>query len=216
MTRFARRPGRVSFGEKAMECTTKSRDPHFRLICKDALHFAGDRDVKGQHHFDFKGLGQRKNIFLCLFVKISNDKIGTQRTESPGAAPGDRVFVRNANNQTSLALEKLGFGSRNEGRSVRNAYLADGSKFQVLLRDHAETSKGLLTIFCICKPCDFPPVYGDTSFTPGGHVYDIFVLTCECDKFFNRGSLSDRQVLIDLPSQSRSGAVFAIISSALT
>ena len=84
-----------------------------------ALQFAWNSNVKRQHHVNLKGVGQRLNMFLCLFIKIGDNKIGTERTKGPGAAPRDRVFVCDANNQTSFALKKLGFRSRNKWRSVR-------------------------------------------------------------------------------------------------
>src|SRR5205085_11755412 len=117
----------------------------------------------------------RLNIFLCLFIHVGHGKIGTERTKRSGTAPGDRVFVGDADDQTAFALKQLGFRSRDKRRPVRSIYL-DGLAPQVLLRDSAEISKGLPRVFRICNARDVATVHSKSSFAPRSYIDDIFPL----------------------------------------
>src|SRR5208337_236708 len=94
------RPASASFGEKAMECTTKSSLP--------------------------QSLAMRSNtasIWPGVFTS-SGITIGASRPERLGAAPRDRLIVGNADDQTSLPLEKLRFNYRNHARRPPSELIA--------------------------------------------------------------------------------------------
>ena len=106
------RPCSASFGEKAMEWTTKSSLPQsLRDALENRLHLARRVDIERHDNRRFKFAGKRLNIFLGFVVEIGHREFGAECAEGLGAAPGDRIFVGNADDEAFLAFEKLGFHS---------------------------------------------------------------------------------------------------------
>ena len=52
---------------------------------------------------------QRLDIFFGFVVEIGHGKFGAERAKGLGAAPGDGLFVGNADDKPSLAFQKLSF-----------------------------------------------------------------------------------------------------------
>ena len=85
--------------------------PLFGDAFEHCLHLARRVDVERHHNRCFKFARERLNIFLGFVVEIGHGKLGAERAERLGAAPGDRVLVGDADNKPSFAFKKLGFHS---------------------------------------------------------------------------------------------------------
>jgi hypothetical protein len=72
---------------------------------KHRLHLALDLHVQRQEDRRLEILGERLDVRFCLIVQIGDRQLGAERAERPGAAPGDRVLVGDADHQALLALE---------------------------------------------------------------------------------------------------------------
>ena len=75
---------------------------------KTASISPGDAHVERHEDRRFQLSRQRLDIFLRLFVQIGDRQIGAECAERPGAAPGNRLIVGNANDESLLAFEQLG------------------------------------------------------------------------------------------------------------
>ena len=80
------------------------------------LHLAGRAHVERHDDRRLELARERLDVFLRLVVEIGHRELGAERAERLGAAPGDRVFVGDADDQASLAFEQLGFDHRDHGR----------------------------------------------------------------------------------------------------
>ena len=52
---------------------------------------------------------QRLDMRLCLVVEIGDREIGAEGAKGSGTAPGDRVVIGDADDETLAAFEQLGF-----------------------------------------------------------------------------------------------------------
>ena len=80
---------------------------------KHGFHLTGRADVERHHDRGFELVRQRLDIFLRLVVQIGDGQLRSQRAERLGAAPGDRLVIGDADDETFLAFEQLGFDDRN-------------------------------------------------------------------------------------------------------
>ena len=78
---------------------------------------------------------QRLDIFLGLVVEIGDGELRAERAESLGAAPGDRVLVGDADDQTFLAFEQLRFHRREFRRRLDGFDIEHGLSLQETARD---------------------------------------------------------------------------------
>src|SRR5689334_18980932 len=89
------------------------------------LHLTGLADVEGHDDLCVQRVGQRLDVFLRLLVEIGDGHLGTERAQPSRATPGDRLFVRNADDQGVPPFEV-----RHDARDV-HAVLA-GSSWRAL------------------------------------------------------------------------------------
>src|SRR5207245_3498506 len=57
----------------------------------------------------------RLDVFLRLVVEIGHGELSSERPECFSAAPSDRIFIGNADDEAFLALEQLGLYDGNHG-----------------------------------------------------------------------------------------------------
>ena len=115
------RPCSASFGENAIEWTTKSSFPHsFPMRSNTASISPGVRTSSGIRIGRFELARQRLDVFLRLLVEIGHGKLGAECPECLGAAPRDRILVGDADDKAFLALEQLGFHDGNHEASTAN------------------------------------------------------------------------------------------------
>src|SRR5262249_35906947 len=84
------------------------------------LHLAGFPRIEWHEDRRFELPSERLDVFLCLVIEICDPELGAQRPECLGAAPRDRIFVGNADDETFFSLEQLGFYDRDH--STRPLY----------------------------------------------------------------------------------------------
>jgi hypothetical protein len=72
-------------------------------------YLAGFAHVEWHHDRGFELAGERLDVFFCLVVEIGHRKLSSESTESFGAAPSDRIFISNADDEALLAFQQLGF-----------------------------------------------------------------------------------------------------------
>jgi hypothetical protein len=76
---------------------------------KTASIWPGGAHVERHQDRGFELAGERLDVFLCFVVEVGHRQLGAERPESLGAAPGDRLLIGDADDETSLAFEELGF-----------------------------------------------------------------------------------------------------------
>ena len=65
-------------------------------------------------------------MLLGLFIQIGDGEVGAQRAKRLGAAPGDRLIIGNADDQSLLALERdLGFRKHRNGHDTLSRFVDD-------------------------------------------------------------------------------------------
>src|SRR5512144_1068749 len=69
------------------------------------LHLAGRAHVERKHDLGLELLGERLDVFLCLVVEIGDRELGPERAKRLSAAPGNRLIVGDADDETLLAFE---------------------------------------------------------------------------------------------------------------
>src|SRR5262249_27488240 len=69
------------------------------------LHLAGLVDVERHEDLRLELLGERRDELLGLLVEIGDRDVGAERPQPPGAAPGDRLIVGDADHEGLAALE---------------------------------------------------------------------------------------------------------------
>ena len=79
---------------------------------ENRLHLAPFAHVERHHDRRLELASERLDVFLCLVVEIGDRELGSQRAERLGAAPSDRIFIGNADDEAFFALEQLGFYDR--------------------------------------------------------------------------------------------------------
>src|SRR5436853_3334276 len=94
--------------------------PSLGNLVEYRLHLAWHVGIERHQDWCFQFACQRNDVFLGLVVEIGDCKLCTESTEGLGAAPCDRVLVRDANDKPPLAFEQLGF----HGRDHRHAILS--------------------------------------------------------------------------------------------
>jgi hypothetical protein len=114
----------------------------------------------------FERIGERLNMSLSLLVEIRNGEVCAEGPEGSGAPPGDRVLVRDADDEAALAGEELGLGSRDERRPLGDRDL-DRLAFQMALGEPAELVEELLRVRAPVDMCDILPVNGEASLPLG-------------------------------------------------
>ena len=100
------RPCSVSFGENAIECSRKSSWPHsFVDPLEHLLHLPFDHDVERHEDRRLQRLGERLDMLPGAVVQIGDGELGPERAKRPGASPGDRLIVGDADDKTLLPLQ---------------------------------------------------------------------------------------------------------------
>ena len=85
--------------------------PFLGDVLEYPLRLALDHDVERHEDRRLQRLGKRIDVLFGLFVEIGDGDIGTERTKRLGAAPGDRLIVGNADNESLFAFQgDLGLG----------------------------------------------------------------------------------------------------------
>jgi hypothetical protein len=156
------------------------------------LHLAGRAHVERHHDRGFQLAGKRLDVFLRLVVEIGHRQLGPERPKRLGAAPGDRLVVGDADDETFLALKQLGFCG-GDHRGLPFALGFGGLRPQVLLGDLLEVAEGLAPVLGVIDVGDFAAVHSQMALAPGGDIYFKLVVADGCDEFLNRGALADGQ-----------------------
>lgn len=102
------------------------------LLCdalEDGFHLSRNAHVERHQDRRLELASERLDIFPGLVIEIRNRDLGAQRAKSLGAAPRDRLLVGNADDESLLAFQQLGFNGRNHPGilSCRGACRAESS-----------------------------------------------------------------------------------------
>src|SRR5262249_42747715 len=97
---------------------------------ENLLHLPFGHDVEWQEYRGFQILGERLDVLLCLLVQIGDGKLRAECAKRLGAAPGNRLIVGNADDQSLAALERdLGLGKYRDAHDILSRAWVDGSLF---------------------------------------------------------------------------------------
>ena len=86
--------------------------PLFGNPLKNSLHLPWRIDIEWHDNRCFDLARQRFDIFPGFVVDVSYGHFSAERPERFGTASGNRIFVGNPDDQTSITLEELGFHCR--------------------------------------------------------------------------------------------------------
>src|SRR5215210_2276447 len=78
--------------------------PVLRDSFKYRFHLSRRIYVQRHQNRGFELKRERSHIFLCFFVEIGHRELCSERSESLRAAPGDRIFIGNADHKASFAF----------------------------------------------------------------------------------------------------------------
>src|SRR6266481_387610 len=101
--------------------------PFLLDVLKYLFHLPFDSHVKRQEDWSFQVLGEWLDMLLRPLVQIGDRKLSSQRAKSLGAAPGDRLVVGNADDQSLASLERnLGLGKYGDVHDALSFAWVDG------------------------------------------------------------------------------------------
>ena len=162
------------------------------------LHLAGRVHVERHDDRRFELARERLDVFLRLVVEIGHGDLGAERPERLGAAPGDRIFVGDADDEALLAFEELGFDGGDHGR-LPLAVGFERLPLQVALGDFLELAKGLASVLGIVDVRDLPAVDLQMALAPGSDIDLELVVPHRRDELLHRRASPRRPGLDRLP-----------------
>src|SRR5262245_36903061 len=96
-------------------------------VLEHLLHLPFDGDIEWQEDRSLQILGERLDMLLRLLVQIGDRQLSAQRAKSLGAAPGNRLVVGDADDQSLASLERnLGLGKYGDIHDAFSLAWVDG------------------------------------------------------------------------------------------
>ena len=102
---------------------------------KNRLQLTRSAHIERHHDRRFELARQRLDIFLCLVIEIGDREFRPERPKGLGAAPGDRLIIGDADDQTPLAFEQLCLDLGNHHVFILTALVLDNT-VQRMARNH--------------------------------------------------------------------------------
>ena len=137
-------------------------------------------------------------MLLGLLIQVGHGEIGAEGAESGGTTPRDRMLVRDAHDESLLALQQLGLDRRNQpGLAVLR--LLQGLAARIPFGRLLQGGKGLAPILGFGCPCNLLAVHPQLALAPGSDADLEAIVAQGGEELLDRGALAHGHFLVRLP-----------------